>query len=118
MIDFDKHVLAPIMSAFGEPVTYLPASRAAFDVIAVFDDRFRETTYRDGLEVIDIRPVLGARTSSFPNGLPQPGETFLVRGRSYSVAMPAEADGHGHVKVRLRFLSDADASAFSGRSTP
>lgn len=109
-MDFDRYVLAPVMAAFGESVTYYNTTLAPQVLRAVYDDRYRETTFKDGLEVVDTHPVLGLRTADLPAGvLPVKGEGFRVQGRLYVVSDPPETDGHGHIKVPLRFANDTEA---------
>jgi hypothetical protein len=109
MIDFDRYVLTPALATFGQTVLYFPGIGQAFSMLAVFDERYREVTFRDGLEVVETRPTLGFRVAVLPNGrLPMLGDVFSVQGRYYAVASPAEADGKGHCKVALRFATDAE----------
>ena len=110
MIDFDRYVLQAALATFGETVIYLNATQQPVSMQAVFDDRFRETTFRDGVEVVETRPVLGMRAANFPVGqLPAQGELFQVQGRYYVISSPVEPDGHGHVKIPLRFATDIEA---------
>jgi hypothetical protein len=109
VIDFDRYVLVPALTTFGQAVLYFPGVGQAVEFLAVFDERYREVTFRDGLEVVETRPVLGFRVASLPNGrLPVLSEVFRVAGRFYAVSSPAEADGQGHCKVALRFATDAE----------
>lgn len=109
MIDFDGLVLASAMSVFGEWVTHYPRSGLPLAVQGVFDDRYREIKFAaDGVEVVTVQPVLGARVSSFIQ-MPLLADVFQVRGRFYAVAQPPEADGLGHVKIALRLATDIEA---------
>jgi hypothetical protein len=111
VIDLDRYVLRPCMTAWGRPVTYYNSTDPPLELLAAFDDKYREETPQGmaGLAV-GARPMLGLRAASLPGGqLPAQGELFLVDGRLYAVSNPAEPDGHGHVKVPLRFASDEEA---------
>lgn len=109
MIDFDATVLAAAGAAFGEQVTYLPGSGGALTVTGVFDDRWQEVKYQDGVEMVGTRTVLNLRQSALP-ALPVQGELLRIRGRIYVIAEPPEADTVGDVRLYLRAATDAQAS--------
>lgn len=114
-IDFDALVLGPCMDTFGDPITWLPEVGEPIDMTGVFDDRFRETTYQDGVEVVDTHPVLGTRMVNFKGRLPLQGDLFMIPGRLspnaskavlYTIADPPKPDGKGHVRFDLRLATD------------
>ena len=113
MLDFDALVLAPAMATFGESVTYLPADGPPLVLAgasgAVFNDRFTDSKFDGGAEVISIRPVVNVRTAALPK-VPTQGELFRIRGILYQVADPPEPDGMGDLRIYLRLASDAQAA--------
>lgn len=102
MIDFGALTLGPAIDAFGEPVTYQPASGNPAQLNAIFDARYRRTKYGDrGEEIVSFAPMLGCQASAFPSGAPTRDELFVVRDRLYRVA-EADPDGFGHILVELK----------------
>jgi hypothetical protein len=118
VIDFDRYVLAACMTTFGEFVLFYSGTQPPQTVRAVFDERHRETTYRDGGEVTETRPMLGLRESVLLGSAPPvQGDLFSVRGRYYVVSNPPRQDGQGHLAVPLRFATDDEARLAPIRQT-
>jgi hypothetical protein len=113
VIDFDALVLAPAMAAFGQDVTWYPAQAAPVQLTGpmagVFDDRYVERKFQDGVEVVETKPVLNARTVAFPPAQPAQYDVFGIGGILYA-ATAVEPDGFGNVKISLRLASDAEAA--------
>lgn len=106
MIDFDRLVLSPCSSVFGEGVGYFPAAGGGqTQVTGIFDDRYVERTFQDGAEVSERRPVLHARAGQFA-AEPVQDELFLIRGRFYAV-IAVDPDSFGDLKIGLRHANDA-----------
>ena len=101
MIDFDTAVLAPLMSVFGQPVTWQPAAGPPVALSAVFDANYREVKFAIEENVIANRPRLGCRVTDLGGLLPSEGDTFLIAGSTYTVSEPPLADSLGHVNIFL-----------------
>ncbi|MDE1901516.1 MAG: hypothetical protein KGI37_07730 [Alphaproteobacteria bacterium] len=107
-IDWDVEVLGPVMAEFGEQITYMPQSGAAFTLIdAVFDQAYQSLVLlENGPPVTTESPVLGVRVAEFPSAAPpRKGDTVAIP----SVAMvfkvkEVHLDGHGHAKLMLNEL--------------
>jgi hypothetical protein len=106
-IDWDKHVLAPMMSSdvFGEDVqpTFLPAAGGSFPLDGVFDRAYKGLVIdADGEPEIATRePVIGVRLSQFPQE-PLQGDRILIPsvGLTFMVSN-VEPDGKGWAMLRL-----------------
>ena len=109
MVDFDALVLAPTHRTFGECVAYYAAIGTVTQVTGIFNDRYKETKFQDGIEVIDFRTVLNVRQALFPGGEPTQADLFLVRGVLYAVTN-VEPDGIGDLRVSLRSATDDEAA--------
>lgn len=109
MIDFDATVLAAANAAFGEPVYYYSALGGPFPVSGIFNDRYQELKFQDGIEVVDISIVLGTRANQYPVQ-PVQGDLFLVRKILYAIRAPVEPDGLGDLKIKLRAATNEDAA--------
>lgn len=109
MVDWDKHVLAPVGKVFGETVTYTPARGAQFTITdAVFDEGYRDVNALDGLvPAVEARPVLGVRAAAFPAGITpaQNDKVYIPSVAKTFVVQKPEPDGHGHIKLLLNFVS-------------
>jgi hypothetical protein len=53
VIDLDRYVLQPCMATGGRPVTYYDSKDPPFDLLAVFDDKYREETLPSMAAVVD-----------------------------------------------------------------
>ena len=107
MIDFDKLVLSPVFSVFGQTVVYSPKDGSPFfHLVGVFDRAYLEIAMDSiGSPIATRMPILGVRESLFPFGIsPQPGDRLNVAGADWTVTNP-EPDGHGHVVLKLRVAS-------------
>ncbi|HZR87890.1 MAG TPA: hypothetical protein VFB02_13860 [Bradyrhizobium sp.] len=98
-VDWDKLVIAPVMTIFGEEdasspetttPTYYPVVGAPFDLNGVFDEAYRAIDLNDTTsDISTVDPVLGVRLADFPTGvapaaddkvkIPRMGATYLVR---------------------------------------
>lgn len=101
-INWDKAVLAPCESVFGEPATYKPAAGGSFAITGIFDRAYKEV----GLIDFDVganstQPVLGVRASQFPSP-PLQGDMVYIPSVNitYYVRDP-RPDGHGSIKLML-----------------
>ena len=104
MIDWDKNVLAPLQSTFGEPVNYQPAAGAAFQVSAIFDEEYQEIAIAGGMGSSSTVPVAGVRLSQFPVA-PTQGDTLIrLANTTTYVVKEVRPDSHGGVKLMLNYL--------------
>lgn len=109
-IDWDRELLAPIMSVFGEgqgavPASwplYMPAYGDPFRVEgAVYDDAYQLVTLGDdGAENTTTSPCLGVRRALFAQPPKQRDRVDIV-GRGLFVVKDVRDDGHGHVRLIL-----------------
>jgi predicted permease len=105
MIDWDANVLAPLEAVFGEPVLYLPAAGASFQVSGVFDEAYRELDLAGGIASTTDMPVLGVRLSQFPVA-PKQGDSLTVLRTSATYAVKeVRPDSHGAARLMLNYLS-------------
>jgi hypothetical protein len=109
MIDFDATVLAACSAAFGETVQYYTAQTGPFAVSGIFNDRYQQTKFEDGIEIVDTAIVLGIRAAQFPVQ-PVQGDHFFIRNVLYRISDPVEPDGLGDLKIRLTAASNEDAA--------
>jgi len=110
-VDWDKHVLAPMMAStvFGEDVqpTYRPAAGGAFDVDGVFDRAYKGLVVDAGGEpaISTVAPVLGVRLAQFP-APPAQDDTVLIRKAidgqdAVFMVVDVQPDGHGWARLIL-----------------
>lgn len=110
-IDWDAHVLGPVMSEFGEGAPsieeslplYTPRRGLAFRLAdAVFDSEYEQVTLDDaGNPSTSHRPVLGVRTSLFEEPPAQNDTVYLPSNDITYVVRDVQDDGHGHAKLML-----------------
>ena len=100
------------MQAFGETVTYYPANGAPVmlggEFGGVFNDKFEQLQFEDGLSVSSPRPVLNIRAAAFARE-PWQNEILVIRGRSYIIADPPERDTIGDLRLFLRLANNQQA---------
>lgn len=108
MIDWDKAVLGPVHSVFGESVTYMPARGMPFPIDGVFDKAYLAAdALGDGTQMSTAQPVLGVRLALFPAGSPPVQSDklkILSSGAIYRVK-EVRPDSHGEAKLLLTFVS-------------
>ena len=101
MIDWDKALLKPLMSVFGESITYSPAIGSAFPISGIFDEAYHDVDLAGGMGVTSAQPVVGVRLSEF---LTQPQQddvlTVIRTGETFKVK-EVRIDGHGSAKLML-----------------
>jgi hypothetical protein len=104
MVDWDALVLGPLEQAFGEPVTFIPASGdRPFGGWGIFDEAYREVDIAGGQAVTTECPVLGIRISAFQSpmqAMPQQDDRLSIRGATY-VIREVRLDSHGGAKLLL-----------------
>jgi predicted permease len=105
VIDWDKNVLASLENVFGEPVQYMPAAGAAFQITGIFDEAYKEVDLSGGMGITTVGPVVGVRLSQFAN-LPKQGDqlTILRTAATYAVK-EVRPDSHGSILLILNYLS-------------
>jgi hypothetical protein len=104
MIDWDKHVLAPTESVFGQPAVYTAAGAGPIPIEGVFDEAYREVDLIDtGVGANAVMPVIGVRVNQFAR-LPKQGELIEIPaiGKEF-VIKDVRTDGHGWAKLMLGF---------------
>jgi hypothetical protein len=106
MIDWDKVVVGPTTGVFGEPVHYMPAAAAPFDIVGVYDDAYVEVDPAGSMGVTSARPVLGVQLSAFPSPPLQSDRLTIVRTGEAFFVKEVRPDGHGAAKLMLSLDSD------------
>jgi hypothetical protein len=109
VIDFDATVQAACQGAFGEQITFLPASGARLPCTGIFDEHSTDTKFENGDEIVQQIPVLGLQASQFGANPPAVNDQFLIRGRRWRVSA-ATPDSLGHIHIRLMLADDAQAN--------
>ena len=107
-VDWDSNVLSPLMSVFGEPVTYTPASGSSFPLGGVFDEAYQGIVLLgDDPAMTTVSPILGVRLDEFPSGvLPRKGDTVAIPSvNTIYTIKDVRPDGHGHAKLMLNIKS-------------
>lgn len=114
-VDWDLHVLQPLLKQFGEDVqpTYMPAIGAPYAIDGVFDRAFKQVViHDDGPAMNTVAPVLGVRIAQFA-AFPLQGDRLLIPakpavGRLTNVTYVinnVEPDGLGWLFLRLNKVS-------------
>lgn len=119
-VDWNRLVVGPTVTIFGDQVSYLQGERA-FVITGVFDEEYLEITPlgRGGEDmetfafgapgaISSQRPVLGVQLSQLPV-YPCQGDTFLMitglhAGERFEVK-EVRPDGHGHATLLLNEYS-------------
>jgi hypothetical protein len=91
--------------SFGEPVIYMPASGAPFNITGIFDEAFLELIVVDGVQVATEQPTLGIQTSQFTAQFKaqpvQDDQLQIVRTGDVYVVREPRPDGHGGGRLML-----------------
>lgn len=102
-IDWNATVIGPLMSVFGESVTYTPLGGAAFQITGVFDDAYlKEVMFEDASSgVTTVSAVLGVQLSQFAN-MPAQNDSLLIAstGATY-IVREVRTDSRGGAKLML-----------------
>jgi len=105
-VDWDKHVLAPCLDVFGEPITYMPAMGSPFSIIGVFNNAYSSITLiDDGSEINTTKPVLGVRDSEFPKPPVQGDKLYVPSVKATYIVRDVNPDSHGHTNLMLNRVS-------------
>jgi len=105
-IDWDALVLAPCMGVFGEAdrIPYSIAGAPPIYVEGIFDEGTAPLDSLGPPGINALQPVLGVRQSAFPatwDPRNARGDTFVVKGRTYTV-QNAKPDSHGGVRIEAK----------------
>lgn len=109
MIDWDKHVLQPMMGTgvFGEAIDFVATLTDTISAInGVFDEAYLELTPTDDGNVIStLSPVCGVQLSSLNGVMPRQKDrlTRIKNGKEY-VVKDVQPDGQGHVLLFLNLV--------------
>ncbi|WP_110947419.1 head-tail joining protein [Pseudomonas bohemica] len=107
-IDWDKVVLGPLESVFGEgdssgdSIMFYPDGAAPYAIDGVFDAAYRDVNLVDPMvDANTTQPVLGVRLSIF-HAQPQPDDQVYIpsTGNMYLVK-EVRPDSHGWAKLML-----------------
>ena len=103
-IDFEKLVLGPCLTTFGEAVTYRPLvsspGAAPFAITGIFDAEHDLVEEFEGIDHSTQGPVLAVRLSDFP-APPEQLDQLIVRGQLYQV-YDVRPDGQGKADLILK----------------
>lgn len=107
MIDWDAHVIGPLVDVFGEQATYTLQFGPSFSVNVVFDEAFQEVDLTAGTGITSVMPVAGVRLSEFPVGWDPEnaqGDEIYINSRAASYLIKeGRSDGHGWAKLLLKY---------------
>jgi hypothetical protein len=98
------------MASFGEPVMFIPARGVSSPINAVFTERYAESKFVGGDEIVDVKTMLGCQASQFPAALPLQNDRMSIRGRLWRITKVIE-DGHGHIDCYLVLANNAAVTA-------
>ncbi|OTP79488.1 head-tail joining protein [Caballeronia sordidicola] len=100
-------------AAFGEPVSYAPATgEMPYDITGIFDEAFLELVVVDGVQLQTEQPTLGIQYSQFTaqfKAFPVQGDqlTVMRTGETFVVREP-RPDGHGGGRLMLNYVSETN----------
>lgn len=107
MIDWDQHVIGPLVGVFGEPATYTLSSGQSFALNVVFDEAYQEVDLTGGTGITSAMPVIGVRVADFPAGWDAEnaqGESVYIDSRAGSYTVKeGRPDGHGSARLVLKY---------------
>jgi hypothetical protein len=99
-------LLGACNDAFGEPVTYIPATGSPFAITGIFDQAYREVSLiEDAVPITTEQPVLGVRLSEFAAAPLQGDKLSIASVNATYIVREVRLDGHGHAKLMLNFVS-------------
>lgn len=104
MIDWDKMVLAPTVSVFGEEITYLPAEGEPITITGVYDEGNRDLQLAGGTGYNSSNPLVGAREAEFARYGVEPlqgDQLRIVRTGDLFDVKDVNADGKGGLTIML-----------------
>ncbi|HDR9065482.1 TPA: head-tail joining protein [Burkholderia contaminans] len=107
MIDFDALANGPVAAAFGEALTYQPASGAAYPITGVFAEPYRRQEFDgDGSAVwVTVAPSVGFQLSQLKAPVTKNDRvTRLKTGHSYVITEP-QPNGLGWLNLKLKEVS-------------
>jgi len=107
-VDWDRELLSPLQSVFGEPVNYRPKRGTAFDISGIFDRPYTqevEPLDADDPGINTTQAVLGVRDAEFTaagRALPVQGDRLFVASvQTVFAVSDAQPDSHGGHKLIL-----------------
>jgi hypothetical protein len=107
-VNWEESVLIPCTAVFGQdvPATYYPGDNsAAFPVVPVFDEGFKDTVVIDVTSpTSDARPACGINASQFPAGTePLQDDVLFVPGsvKLWYIVREVRPDRHGNFLLLL-----------------
>ncbi|CAB3779389.1 hypothetical protein LMG28688_00826 [Paraburkholderia caffeinitolerans] len=104
MIDFDALVNGPAATAFGEPLTYQPASGSAYPITGVFAEPYRRQEFDgDGAaHWVTVAPSVGLQQSQLKAPVAKNDRiTRTKTGETYLVIEP-QPNGIGWLNLKLK----------------
>jgi hypothetical protein len=110
MIDWDQMVNGPVMSAFGEPATFLPVAGAPFPITGTFHEAYKSVDLVGGMGITSEMPALGVRLSEFPVRPLQKDRVAIVatalHGGGTYVVKEVQPNGIGGALLMLNRVGD------------
>lgn len=103
-IDWDKNLLKPLHSVFGEQVEYRPQHGKPFHIIGIFDRAYTreiDVIDDDGPTMNTTRPVLGVRDIEFPSPPVQGDLLYIPREKTIFKVADVQPDSHGGTRLEL-----------------
>ncbi|WP_086650866.1 head-tail joining protein [Acetobacter cibinongensis] len=110
-VDFDKLVLAPCVSVFGEAMQWLSSAMGApKPITGIFDEGYKASSLDEASGLTPTYTTsadarVGIRLSDFLPDAPAQGDIFIIRNKQYRVR-EIQPDSHGGADI---LLNKADA---------
>jgi hypothetical protein len=96
----------PCIDAWGQPVTYSPATGLPFTINGVFDEAYREVDPSgSGIGLTSASPMLGVNLSDLPNPPLQDDQLTIQSSGSIYIVKEVRVDSHGWAQLMLNKVS-------------
>jgi len=107
-VDWDKAVLGPLATVFGEgvqaggPIMFYPDGGTPYPIDGVFDSAYRDIHLVDTLiDANTVVPVLGVRLAIFPVAPIPDDQVFIPSTGNMYLIKEVRPDSHGWAKLML-----------------
>ncbi|HBC1012508.1 TPA: hypothetical protein IGZ65_004161 [Escherichia coli] len=102
-VDWDRHLLAPLMGVFGEACEHRPRGGEPYRLTGIYDRAYAQQLYGDdgGTEVVSSFPVVGVRDAELKVTPVQGDLLFIVRTGELFTIRSVMPDSHGGTRLEL-----------------
>jgi hypothetical protein len=106
-VNWNAEVIGPLMSVFGEAVTYRPFAGGSFQITGVFDNAYlKEVMFEDASSgATEVSAVLGVQLSQFPSIPMQNDQLSVASANTTYVVREVRTDSRGGAKLMLSKVS-------------